>query len=74
MLPVRTALDMHVCRFGLPPGFVTVAVSDKDSREFREEGGSGSTQDAEHFSTQRDEDVSIQVRQGRTPAAPYSLA
>lgn len=40
---------------------MTVAVSDKDSKEFREEGGSGSTQDAAHFATQHDEDVSIEA-------------
>ncbi|KAG2432387.1 hypothetical protein HYH02_012959 [Chlamydomonas schloesseri] len=54
-------LEDNVLPFQLPPGFVTVAVSDKDSKEFREEGGSGSTQDAAHFATQHDEDVSIEA-------------
>ncbi|GLI61786.1 hypothetical protein VaNZ11_004286, partial [Volvox africanus] len=54
-------LEDNVLPFALPPGFTTVAVSDKDSHEFRQGGGTGSTQDAEHFATQRETDASIEA-------------
>ncbi|EFJ52883.1 hypothetical protein VOLCADRAFT_86312 [Volvox carteri f. nagariensis] len=54
-------LEDNVLPFGLPPGFTTVAVSDKDAHEFRQGGGTGSTQDAEHFATQREADASIEA-------------
>ncbi|KAG2502228.1 hypothetical protein HYH03_000714 [Edaphochlamys debaryana] len=52
-------LEDNVLPFGLPPGFMTVAVSDKEAVKFREEGGTGSTQDSLHFSKQEDEDATI---------------
>ncbi|GIL62296.1 hypothetical protein Vafri_16581 [Volvox africanus] len=54
-------LEDNVLPFALPPGFTTVAVSDKDAHEFRQGGGTGSTQDAEHFATQRETDASIEA-------------
>ncbi|GIM09512.1 hypothetical protein Vretimale_13384 [Volvox reticuliferus] len=54
-------LEDNVLPFALPAGFTTVAVSDKDAQEFRQGGGTGSTQDAEHFATQMEADASIEA-------------
>lgn len=62
-------MEDNVLPFSLPLGFVTVAVSDLNAAEFGQEGGSGSTQDAKHFSLQHETDASIDaalVVQART--------
>ncbi|KXZ45832.1 hypothetical protein GPECTOR_50g626 [Gonium pectorale] len=73
---VDVDLEDNVLPFGLPSGFTTVVVSDQDAKDFRETGDTGSTQDAEHFATQREADASIEsslLVLGRTWLALFLL-